>query len=207
MQRWAIRLGILVAVLLVASQFVIPPLAAHEAAGRLTAHGGQADVSLSAFPAIRLLFGHGRRLEVHASGVSVDLKPGQEDIFRRLDDFEQVEIAITSSRAGPFTIASFRIHKIGDRSYLVGVRGDANAGDVARYAGSQLGGGFGAALAGLAASALGNLDRMVPFDARMQILTQPGATPSAQNVVGQIGGLPAGPLAQIVANALLSGLY
>jgi hypothetical protein len=83
--------------------------------------------------------------------------------------------------------------------------GDATAGDVARYAGSRLGGGFGQALAGLAASALGGFDQRVPFDARMDVVTGTG-TPRAQNVRGAIAGLPAGALTEVVANALLSGL-
>jgi hypothetical protein len=64
---------------------------------------------------------------------------------------------------------------------------------------------LGQALAGLATSALGGFDRAIPFNATMQIDTSSG-TPQARNVDGSVAGLPAGPLAQVVANALLSGL-
>jgi hypothetical protein len=205
MRRFAIRLGIPVLVLLVASQLLVPPYSEHRIQKRLTEHGGHADVNMSAFPAVRLLFGHGGKLDVTADGLSVDLTPGQEDVFKQLDGFSDVNVDIRASRAGPFTIRDFEVQRSADHLYEVAVQGDGTAGDVARYAGSRLGGGFGQALAGLAASALGGFDQPVPFDAHMRIATANGG-PIAQNVTGSVAGLPAGPLAQIVANALLSGL-
>jgi hypothetical protein len=206
MRRFAIRLGIpLLLVLLVASQLALPPYAAHRLEKRLTKHGGQANVELSAFPALVLLFGDGGKLHMTASGLSVDLAPGQQDVFKQLDGFSDVSVDVRASRAGPFTIRDFRVVRARDHVYDVLVSGDGTAGDVARYAGSRLGGSFGQALAGLATSALGGFDQPVPFDARMQIATGSGA-PVARNVVGSVAGLPAGPLAQVVANSLLNGL-
>jgi hypothetical protein len=203
MRRFAIRLAIALAALLIASQFALPPYLEHRVANRLTDHGGSAHVQLDAFPAVRLLFGGGK-LGIGASGLSVDLTR-QRDVFKQLDRFSKVDIAVTRSRAGPFSVANFTVHRTASHDYRVTVAGDGNAGDVARYAGSRLAGGFGASLAGLAASALGGFDRPIPFDARMQIDTA-GDTPQARDVVGNVDGLPAGPLAQIVANALLDGL-
>ena len=205
MRRLTIRLVIVLAAVLVVSQFVIPPLAENKVADRVTEHGGTADVELSAIPALELLLGKGDKLDLDASGLSVDLEENQEEVFDHLDDFDEVKIAITASRAGPFTISDFRVRKTAPHEYAVGIAGDGTAGDVARYAGSRLGGGFGQALAGLATSALGGFDRAIPFSATMRIDTSSG-TPDARNVEGQVGALPAGPLAQVVANALLSGL-
>ena len=205
MQRFALRLAIVVAALLVVSQFVIPPFAENKVSDRVTEHGGTANVGLSALPALELLFGRGDKLDLQASGLSVDLVPGQDEVFDKLDDFGEVTIAVTDSRAGPFTITSFRVRKTAPNEYAVALAGDGTAGVVARYAGGRLGGGFGQALAGLAASELGGFDRKVPFNATMQVDTSSG-TPRAQDVQGQVAGLPAGPLAQVVANALLSGL-
>jgi hypothetical protein len=205
MRRLAIRLGIALAALLIASQFLLPPYLEHRVANSLTEHGGSANVDLDAFPALRLLFGHGRKLDVTASGLSVDLSPGQEDVFKRLDDFSDVHIDVAGSRAGPFTVRRFTVTRTRDHTYAVVTVGDGTAGDVARYAGSRLGGGFGQALAGLAASALGGFERPIPFDAQMNIVTGAG-TPRAENVRGAVAGLPAGPLTQVVANALLNGL-
>lgn len=205
MRRFAIRLGGLLLALLVVSQFAIPPYLEHRAANRLTDHGGSADVQMSSIPALRLLFGHGDGLRVSARGLSVDLEPGQADVFKQLDDFDDVTVAVTDSRAGPFRIGSFGIRRSADHTYAMTVTGDGTAGDVARYAGGRLGGGFGQALAGLAAGALGDAGRPIPFDATMQVQTGAG-TPEATDVTGEVAGLPAGPLAQIVANALLSAL-
>ena len=205
MRRFAIWLGVLLVVVLIASQFVIPPYADHRVESRLTDHGGTADVKIHAFPALGLLFGRGGKLDIAAHGLSVDLEQNQQDAFSKLDDFSDVSVAIDHSRAGPFTIQSFRLKCLRAHVYDLTVAGNATAGDVARYAGARLGGGFGQALAGLAASALGNFDRAIPFGARMQIETGAG-TPVARNVVGDVAGFPAGPLAQVVANALLGGL-
>jgi hypothetical protein len=205
MRRFAIRLGIPLLALLVASQLAIPPYAEHRVADRLTDHGGHADVELSAFPALGLLFGSGGKLQIDASGLSVDLDPKQADVFERLDDFGDVNIDVRGSRAGPFSVDGFLVQRRAAHTYEVALSGDGTAGDVARYAGSRLAGGFGQALAGLAASALSGFDRPIPFDARMQIVTGGGA-PRAQNVEGTVDGLPAGALTQVVANALLSGL-
>ena len=209
MQRSTLRLAILAAavlvVLLVAVQLALPPYLAARTENRLTAHGGSAKVDLSAFPAVRLFAGHGDELKITASRLSVGLEPGQEDVFKQLDKFSRVSIEVTRSRAGPFSIGAFVVRKSADHAYELGVAGDAVAGDVARYAGSQLAGGFGQALANLATSALGDFNRPIPFDARMTIDTE-GGVPTAHDVTGDVGGLPAGPLAQIVANALLTGL-
>ena len=191
--------------LLVISQFAIPPLIENRAEDRLTEHGGTADVQMRAIPSLRLLFGSGRSLEIKGKGLSVDLEAQQSEVFSRLDDFKDVKVAISDSRAGPFTIRSFYIQGAGDHTYDVIVSGDASAGDVATYAGGRLAGGFGQALAGLAAGTLGVGNQPIPFDARMKIDTSSG-TPTAEDVVGQVAGFPAGPLAQIVANALLSAL-
>jgi hypothetical protein len=205
MQRLAIRLAIALAALLIASQFVLPPIAENRLEGGVTKHGGTAKAELSAIPALELLFKHGDKLGLTASNLSVDLERNQQDVFKQLDNFGQVDITITDSRAGPFSVKHFHVTKSGQHTYDVAIAGDGTAGDVARYAGSRLGGGFGQALAGLATSALSGFDRPIPFDATMQVDSS-GETPTAQNVEGQIAGLPAGALTQVVANALLSGI-
>jgi hypothetical protein len=205
MRRFAIRLGIPLAALLVASQFLLPRYLEGRVADRITAHGGSAKVDLDAFPALRLLFRHGSRLAITARGLSVDLQPDQRDAFKQLDGFAHVDITVLDSRAGPLTVRGFKITRVASHTYDVAVAGDGTAGDVARYAGSRLGGGFGQALAGLASSALGGFDRPIPFDARMQIVTREG-TLQARDVRGDVAGLPADALVQVVANALLSAL-
>jgi hypothetical protein len=198
-----IRLGIALTVLVVVlQQLVIPSYLEHRIANRLTDHGGSAQIDLGAVPAARLLFGDGHSIEIRADRLSVDLRAGQRDVFRRLADFDEVDVQVTSSRAGPFIVTLFRMQRVAPDRYAVAIAAEASAGDVARYAGRQLAGGFGSSLAGLAAGVLGGLSRPIPVDATMivDVRAQP---PRASNVDGSVAGLPAGPLAGIVANALL----
>jgi hypothetical protein len=76
LRRLAVVALVLLALLGI-SQLVIPPIAENRVEDRVTAVGGTADVSMSAFPAARLLFGDGSRLtvsgtfpEVRSSGTS-----------------------------------------------------------------------------------------------------------------------------------------
>src|SRR3954449_4347364 len=181
MRGLAIRLGSVLLALLVISQFAIPPFVENRVEDRLTEHGGTATVDMSAIPSLRLLFGRGDDLSIRAKGLSVNLDASQKDVFKQLDDFNDVTIAVSDSRAGPFTVRSFWIHGSGDHSYDVIVAGDGTAGDVARYAGTRLAGGFGQALAGVAASALGTAGRPIPFNARMKVDTS-GGDVTAQDV-------------------------
>ena len=205
MRGLALRLGGPIVALALLSQFLIPPILEHRLAGRLTQHGGTAHVELGAIPAARLLFGHGHTLHIRARGLSVDVPQGGQDVFGQLDHFSDVDVSVTNSRAGPFTIVSFRLVRVGPHDYTVLVAAQANAADIAQYAADQLAGGFGSALAGLATGAIGGFDRPIPVHARMLIDTSQNP-PHAADVQGDVAGLPAGPLAQIVTNALLSGL-
>lgn len=205
MHRLAIGLTTLLAALLVVSQLALSPYLENRVANRLTEHGGTADVQLAGVPAARLLFGNGRKLQIRARALSVDLEKGQKDAFTQLDGFRDVTIAVSGSRAGPFRIRSFTVQGTGDHSYHVTVGGGATAGDVTSYAAQQLAGGFGRALAALAAGVLGDSEGAIPFNATMQIDTSGGQV-QADDVVGSVAGFPAGPLAQVVANALLGAL-
>lgn len=205
MHRLLIRLGSLAVTLVILSQLLLPPYVENKLEGRLTEHGGTAKVDLDAIPALRLLFGHGSRVDIRAQGLSVDLEDQQEDVFKQLDRFGDATVYVRDSRAGPFDVDGFFLSRRGDHQYQMVLQAKAAPADVARYAGSKLGGGFGGALAGLVAGTLANAGKAVPVNARVVIDTTSG-TPRALSAEGEVGGLPAGPLAQIVANALLSAL-
>ena len=204
MHRFLIRLGSLALSLVILSQLFLPPYAEHRLQDRLTEHGGTAKVDLDAIPAARLLFGHGSRLDIRARGLSVDLE-SRPDVFKRLDRFGDTTVYVRDSRAGPFAVGGFFLSRRADHEYLMVLQASAAPADVARYAGDKLGGGFGGALAGLAAGTLANSGKAVPVNARVIIDTSSG-TPRALGAEGEVGGLPAGPLAQVVANALLGAL-
>src|SRR4051812_22831355 len=103
MRRIAPVIVAMLVLLLVASQFVLPPIAQHTAAGRLTHDGGSADVSIGAFPALRLLFGHGDSLEVDGTGIELPTE-ARNGGFDRLDNFHEVHIHVRDSQAGPIAI-------------------------------------------------------------------------------------------------------
>src|SRR4051812_24161155 len=76
MARRLLIVALALLALLGISQLVIPPIAEHRVEDRLTAAGGTANVSMSAFPAARLLFGDGSRITITGSGL--DLTDQQE---------------------------------------------------------------------------------------------------------------------------------
>src|SRR4051794_41203534 len=87
------KLGIVVLVLLALlgiSQLVIPLIAEHRIQDRLTAGGGSADVSLSAFPAVRLLFGDGSRIAVNGQGLDLMAEGESGEGFSNLDGYDNV---------------------------------------------------------------------------------------------------------------------
>src|SRR5712691_6060947 len=145
MRRIVVVIVALVLVLLVASQLVLPRLAEHSAAGQLTRGGGSADVSVSAFPALRLLFGHGDSLRVDGRGLVLPTegKNGMEGLNR----FSEVHILLRDSRAGPVTIRSFRLDRPqNSHQYEARLSGRTSPGEVAAFLGSRAAGPLGALL-------------------------------------------------------------
>ena len=99
----AVVAGIVVLVA-IGTHFLLPPYLENRVEERLEEHGGRADVELSAVPAIRLLAGHGDRLEIEGSGLEVDFDDPDEDAFEQLNNFDEVEIDLTDVEADPFEV-------------------------------------------------------------------------------------------------------
>jgi hypothetical protein len=202
MRRIGLVIGGVVVVLLVASQFVIPVLAERSAAGRLTDDGGSADVSISAFPALRLLFGHGDSLRVDGHGI--DLPTEGEHNLDRLDKFGEVHLRLRDSRAGPVAIRSFLLDKgDGRKSYDARLSGATTPRELAAFLGSRAGGPLGGLFGDLAAGTAlgGGSSSRVPLELRASV--NQGRVASAS---GTVAGVPAGPLIQLVLDAVLRGL-
>ena len=190
--------GAAVAVLAIASQLVIPGLAASAIEDRLTDGGGEAEVSLSAVPAARLLFDDGDRLEISAS--DLDLELGQEtDVFDRLDGFGEVEIAIADFAAGPMALDSFELVRDGAGPYRMTSRGEASPADLVAVGAESLGL-PGGGLAGLAFS-----DEPVPIELDVALISDDGDYEVVSGG-GTVAGIPAGPLAGLVTEAIVSRL-
>jgi hypothetical protein len=189
-----------VAVLLLASQFALPPLAANRIEDRLTEGGGNANVSLSALPAVRLLFGDGKRIEVQGSGLDLDLE-GRINVFDKLDGFDEVDLRLDDFRAGPFQMRAFELVRDGsEATYRFISRGRTTAAAVTAYGATRLGLLGGSLLGAITAQLTGN--RPIPIDLDMELRSADGRVVVVSGG-GTIAGLPAGPLAQLITSAIV----
>jgi hypothetical protein len=201
-----LALGVAGFVILVAvvTHFALPPYLEGRVEDRLEEHGGHADVELSAVPALRLLTGHGDRLEIRGSGLEVDFEDPDEDAFERLNKFDEVEIDLTDVEADPFQVDTFRLEGLGDGHYRIETSASATLQDLARVAGEEFG-----PLGGLIGSIVGGSAPLsaapVPIDLDGELEAKDG---DVQMVSGaaKVAKLPAGPAARLVTNAILSDL-
>jgi hypothetical protein len=198
MLRRLLIVALVLLALLGISQLVIPPIAEHRVEDRLTAAGGTADVSMSAFPAARLLFGDGSRITITGSGL--DLTPQQESgaVFSHLDGYDRVAVNLDHFRAGPFRLRSFDLTRAGpDAPYHLVTRGRGNPADLAAYGASQLGLPGGPLLGYLGNEVLGR--KVIPVRLDMN-LESDGGRIVVTSGTGTIAGIPTGPLAELVTS-------
>jgi hypothetical protein len=199
----AVVAGIVVLVAVV-THFALPPYLEGRVEDRLEEHGGRADVELSAVPALRLLTGHGDRLEITGSGLEVDFDDPDEDAFDELNNFDEVEIDLTDVEADPFEVSSFRLDSLGDGHYRIETDATATLQDLGRVAGEQFG-----PLGGLIGSIVGGSAPLsgapVPIKLDGELEAKDG---DVEMVSGdaRVANLPAGPAARLVTNAILSDL-
>ncbi len=188
----------------IGTHFVLPPYFEGRVEERLEEHGGRADVELRAVPALRLLAGHGDRIEIEGSGLEFDFDEPDRDAFERLNRFDEVEIDLTDVQAGPFDTSRFRLDGLGDQRYRIETDATATIQDIARVAGEQFG-----PLGGLLGSIAGG---SVPFSAAPVPIRLDGELRADDGAVemvsgdARVAGLPAGPVARLVTNAILSRL-
>ena len=190
-----------VVVLAGVSQLVIPPLAEHRVEDRLTDGGGNADVSLSAFPAARLLFDDGEELSVSGGGLDLALEQ-QDDVFEKLDGFDRVDVSLTEFQAGPFAVASFDLTRPAPSApYRLVSSSRATPGALAEYGASQLGFAGGPLLRFLAEQALGG-KRPVPIELDMELRSDGGRVVVVSGG-GTVAGIPTGPFAELITSAIV----
>ena len=209
MTRHRIRLlalGVAGFVVLVAigTHFLLPPYLENRVEERLEENGGRADVELSAVPAIRLLAGHGDRIEVTGSGLEIDFEDPDEDAFERLNKFDEVEIDLSDVEAAPFEVSSFTLEGLGDQRYRIETDATASLQELGQVAGEQFG-----PLGGLIGSIVGGTaplsEAPVPIRLDGELEAQDGEVEMVSGDA-RVAGLPAGPVARLVTNAILSGL-
>jgi hypothetical protein len=190
--------------LLIVTQLFLPGLGERAIEDRLTEGGGVADVSLSALPAARLLWGDGDSLEIDATGLDLDLDTEDPEVFKNLDPFGDVEIVLSDSRAGPVEVDSFLLTRDGDGPYVLRTTGATSAADLGEFLaedaelpGSDLLGGL------LGATGVGGAD--VDIDLAMRLTSDRGRVVVIDGG-GEIAGIPTGPLAGLITQAIVSRL-
>jgi hypothetical protein len=210
MGRSRIRLlaaGVAAFVVLVAivAHFALPPYLEGRVEERLEKNGGVANVDLRAVPALRLLAGHGDRVEITGSGLEVDIDDPDQDAFEHLNRFDEVEVDLEDVTAGPFEIGSFRLDGTGGDRYRIELDATGSVQDVARIAGEQFGGSLGGLIGGLAGGSIPFSAAPVPLRLDGELEARDGQVEMVSGT-GRVAGLPAGPVARLVTNAILSGL-
>jgi hypothetical protein len=195
MRRIATVIVAVVVLLAVASQLALPPLAERSARNRLTRDGGSAHVSISAFPALRLLFGHGDSLHVEGRGLRLPTE-GKGDL-RKLDKFGEVRIHLRDVTAGPLTLSNIRLDRShGAKAYSARLSGWTTSGELGAFLGSRAGGAFGGVIGGLVGGST-----PLPLQLRASV-TSTGVEAAS----GTVAGVPAGPVIQLVLDAVLRTL-
>lgn len=195
MSRWILIAIAVIVAALAASQIAIPAIAAGEVEDRLTEGGGEAEVSIDAVPAARLLFGDGDSFEVTASGLDLDLDERVE-VFERLDGFGEVDLSIADFVAGPFELESFELRRRAPAPYSLVSLGRTTAADLVAYGAGSLG------LPGGPLAALAVGDEPIPIELEMELASDDGAIEVVSGG-GTIAGFDAGPLARLITSAIL----
>jgi hypothetical protein len=193
-----------IVLLLVVTQLLLPGIGEGAIEDRLTEGGGVADVSLSAIPAARLLWGAGDRIEIDASSLDIDLEDPDPQVFENLDSFGEVEILVRDSRVGPVSVDSFVLTRDGDQPYSLETTGSGSVSDLAEFLaedadlpGSDILGGL------IGATGLGGAD--VDVDLDMELESNDGRVEVVDGG-GEVAGIPTGPLGALVTQAILERL-
>jgi hypothetical protein len=190
---------------LVGTQLLLPPYLEGRVEDRLTEDGGNADVSLEALPALRLLFHDGDKIEIRGDDLRMELQ--LSDLRARtlddLDGFDEVDMRLSDLLAGPFRLDTFDLVRgEDDDSYRLRMVGTTSAGALVDYAAAQLPGLL-APLAGTATGLVQDRGRRIPIDLIAQVDSEDGRA----RVVGAsatVAGLQVGPLVELLTGAVVS---
>jgi hypothetical protein len=189
-----------VVALLVIAQFAVPPYAESRIEDRLTEGGGTAEASVDAFPAALLLAGDGDSIEVTGSGLDLDIDP-EEEVFKRLDGFDRVDIALTEFTAGPFDVDSFALERDGAGAYSMQSALTTTGSALLAYGAERLGV-PGSSLLPLITGASDDANAPIPVDLDMELESDDGRV-VVTGGEGEVAGYPAGPLAELITSAIV----
>jgi len=206
MGRPLLWVGAAAALALVVLQLVLPGRYASGAERRLEENGGTVEVEIRSFPAVRLLWGSGDRIEVRGTGTRIPLAPGRTEAFEALDGFDEVDVLLEQTQAGPADIQRFTLARPdGDSAYSSTLQASISLRELAQSGGEAVGGPLGSALGGLAAGVVPLSGQPVPIDVELALRSD-GGRPVVEGATGTVAGLPAGPVVAAVAAAVASRL-
>ncbi len=198
--RIAAIAGAAIVVVLLVSQIFLPGIGEDVIKDRLTENGGTADVSLSATPAARLLWGSGDKIAVDATGLDLEVTTSDDPVvFDDLDRFDDVEIVIGDSSMGPVQMTSFVLTRNGDEPYSLEATGDTSVSDLAEFGAEAFELPGGDLLGGILGVATGGTE--VDVDLDMKIESDDGRVHVIEGG-GEIAGIPTGPLAAFITSAV-----
>lgn len=198
--------GVAAAVVLaaIATHFVLPSYLAGRVEDRLEEHGGRADVTLRAVPALRLLAGRGDRIEIEGSGLEFEFDDPDRDVFDDLDKFDEVRVDLREVTAGPFETERFELESAPEGRYRIDVDATASIRDLAEVAGGEFGP-LGELIGGIAGGSIPFSSAPVPVRLDGELEAADGEVTMVSGTA-RVAGLPAGPVARLVTSAILSRL-
>jgi len=113
--RIALGVAGAIALVLVLAQLLLPILAARRVRGELARYGVVHSASISAFPAIELLWGEAQSASVSAGPLSVD--PAQlSELLWQARGVQRIDLHADSMRVGSLALSGVSVRKRGDRA-------------------------------------------------------------------------------------------
>jgi hypothetical protein len=194
-----IALGVVVALAAI-SQFALPAIAESQIEKRLTEGGGSADANLSAFPAMRLLWEEGGRLEIEGSGLDLEIDQNRQ-VFEKLDGFDEADLRLTDSTVGPLEVSSFELRRSGDAPYSVAGEMTTTGADVADAI-ADVAGVPGGGILGSVVGLTGPGSEEIPITLEMEMESEDGRIKITDGG-GEVAGVPTGPLAELITAAIV----
>ncbi len=113
-----------VVVLLGLAQLLLPKLAAQRVRSELARYGVVRSVSVSAFPAIELLWGHAQSASLSAGAISMSPAEANQ-LIGRARGVQQLDVRATSVHLGPLALDDVDLRKRGDHIHIGGLLSEA----------------------------------------------------------------------------------
>lgn len=198
--RIAIVALVAVVALLAIAQLVVPPWAEKRIEDRLTENGGTANAKVEAFPAALLVAGEGDSIEVTGSGLDLEVDP-EEEVFKRLDGFDSVDIDLDDFAAGPFDVDTFALTREGSGTYSMRSQLTTTGSALLQFGAERLGV-PGSSFLPLITGGNKRANAPIPVDLDMELESDDGRVIVTEGE-GEVAGYPAGPLAELITSVIV----